>query len=114
MILISASFSVWWVILPLFIVQYALAIFSLTRLAFCNISLKQYIIWNLVCLLVFFVGSIVFLTYFYTHKAKLVSKQTHKQDKLIIDVPIDKIETDIDVSDKANINIDNSDSDKKN
>lgn len=84
----ALTFSKWWVIIPLFIAQYALALFSLTRLAYCNISIKKYVMWNLLCLLVFFIGSTVFLIYYYTHKTQLTKKEEHRQDSIVIDAPI--------------------------
>lgn len=78
--------------MPLFAAQYALAIFCLTRLAFCNISIKKYMVWNLVCLVVFFVGSAVFLVYYYTHKSILVPKKEHKQDYIVKDVNVGDVQ----------------------
>lgn len=53
------------VLLPLVVAQYVLAIFALTRLAMCRLPAKKYVVWNIAIVLAFFVGSIVFLCYYY-------------------------------------------------
>ena len=66
-------FSVQWlsIVLPLLLVQYILAIFTLTRLALARLPIKIYVVWNLVILFVVFIGSIVFLIYYYCHRRKI-------------------------------------------
>lgn len=53
------------VLLPLVVAQYVLAIFALTRLAMCRLPAKKYVVWNIAIVLALFVGSIVFLCYYY-------------------------------------------------
>lgn len=52
-------------------VQYIIATFCLMRLATLDIPRKSYILWNLFILLVFFVGDIAFIVYYYKVKDKL-------------------------------------------
>lgn len=68
------------VILPLFLAQYILAIFTLTRLALARLPIKIYAVWNIVILLVFFVGSIVFLIYYYAKRKKIADKIIAEED----------------------------------
>lgn len=56
--------------LPIIVAQYGLALFCLTRLAYVQMSKKSYVIWNLFILLIFFIGDIVFLIYYYGYKKK--------------------------------------------
>lgn len=58
------------IILPLFLAQYLLAIVALTRLALCRLPMRKYLVWNLVILLAFFVGSIAFFGYYYGRRKK--------------------------------------------
>ncbi len=44
--------------------QYALALFCLLKLAYLDIPKKQYVLWNLLILIVFFIGAAVFLVYY--------------------------------------------------
>lgn len=60
------------IILPLFFAQYILAIFALTRLALARMG-RKYLVWNIVIMLVFFIGSIVFLGYYYGKRKKQVA-----------------------------------------
>ncbi len=46
-------------------VQYAFAVFCLLKLAYLDIPKKQYVLWNVFILLVFFIGDIAFLIYYY-------------------------------------------------
>lgn len=55
-------------IIAVVLVQYSLAMFCLYKLAFLDISKKQYVLWNLFILLVFFVGDIAFLIYWFKVK----------------------------------------------
>lgn len=62
------------IILPLLLVQYVLAIFTLTRLALARLPIRYYVVWNIVVLLVVYVGSIVFLIYYYAHRKPIADK----------------------------------------
>lgn len=55
--------SVWIILAPLIAAQYILATVGLVVLSRRDIPTKNYVIWNLVILLVFFVGTILFLIY---------------------------------------------------
>lgn len=48
--------------------QYAFALFCLFKLAYLDVSKKEYALWNLFILLVFFVGGIAFLIYYFKVK----------------------------------------------
>lgn len=63
-----------WVLLPVVAAQYALALFCLTKLAYLKLSTRVYVVWNITILLVFFVGSIVFLVYYYKNRKRLEIK----------------------------------------
>ncbi len=55
--------------------QYGFAIFCLVKLAYLDITKKQYILWNLFILLVFYIGGIVFLIWYAkTGKTKKIEK----------------------------------------
>lgn len=84
--LIGGSLTVWLIVIPLFAAQYALAIFCLTRLAYCKMSVAKYVVWNIFILLVFFVGSGVFLVYYFTNKQRLRGDET--ADTIKIDMPL--------------------------
>lgn len=75
-------FSINWlaVVMPLFLVQYILAIFTLTRLALARLPIRCYVVWNIVILLVFFVGSIVFLVYYYAHRKPIADQIIAEED----------------------------------
>ncbi|MCH5162179.1 MAG: hypothetical protein J1G38_01665 [Clostridiales bacterium] len=45
--------------------QYAFALFCLLKLAYLDITKREYVLWNLFILLVFFIGDIAFLVYYY-------------------------------------------------
>lgn len=57
-------------IIAVVLVQYAFALFCLLKLAFLDISKKEYVLWNLFILLVFFIGDIAFLIYWFKVKDK--------------------------------------------
>ena len=46
-------------------VQYAFALFCLLKLAYLDISKREYVLWNLFILLIFFIGGIAFLVFYY-------------------------------------------------
>ncbi len=51
------------IIIGLTVVQYVFAIFCLLKLAYLDITKREYVLWNLFILLVIFIGGIVFLIY---------------------------------------------------
>ncbi len=51
------------IIIVVIAVQYAYALFCLLKLAYLDISKKEYVLWNLFILIVFFIGGTVFLIY---------------------------------------------------
>lgn len=68
------------IVLPLFLVQYMLAIFTLTRLALARLPVKYYVVWNICILLVFFIGSIVFLVYYYGKRKPVADRIIAEED----------------------------------
>lgn len=56
------------IIIAVIAVQYAFALFCLLKLAYLDISKKEYVLWNLFILLVFFIGGAVFLVYWFKVK----------------------------------------------
>lgn len=56
------------IIIAIVAVQYAIATFCLLKLAYLDISKREYVLWNLFILLVFFVGDAVFLAYYFRVK----------------------------------------------
>ena len=56
------------IIIAVVAVQYAFALFCLLKLAFLDITKKEYVLWNLLILIVFFIGGIAFLIYYYKVK----------------------------------------------
>ncbi len=52
------------IIIVVVALQYALALFCLLKLAYLDIPKKQYVLWNLFILLVFFIGAAVFIVYY--------------------------------------------------
>lgn len=69
------------IIIVLIVLQYAFALFCLLKLAYFDVSRRDYILWNIFILLGVFVGGITFLVYYYKHPEKLIPK-----------VPSEKIE----------------------
>ncbi len=57
------SVSVWVFVAPIVAAQYILAVAGLIVLSRRDTPLKNYVIWNIVILLAFFAGSIIFLIY---------------------------------------------------
>lgn len=81
--------SIWIVLAPVLAAQYCLAVAGLIVLSRRQLSVRAYIIWNIVILLVFFAGSIAFLIY------NAVCPAPKGQDKPIMpqaesDEPIDE------------------------
>lgn len=62
------------IILPLLLVQYVLAIFTLTRLALARLPMRYYVVWNLTILLVVYIGSIAFLIYYYCKRKPIADR----------------------------------------
>lgn len=52
------------IIIAAIAVQYAFALFCLLKLAYLDITKKEYVLWNLFILIVFFIGGIAFLVYY--------------------------------------------------
>ncbi len=57
------------IIIGVIALQYVFALFCLFKLAYLDITKKQYVLWNLFILLVFFIGCITFLVYYNKVKA---------------------------------------------
>lgn len=62
------------IIIVLIVLQYAFALFCLLKLAYFDVSRRDYILWNLFILIGVFVGGIAFLVYYYKHPEKLIPK----------------------------------------
>ena len=68
------------VILPVFLVQYAVAVFALTRLALCGFPAKKYVLWNISIVLAFFVGPTAFLIrYYLKYKPETEAKEAESK-----------------------------------
>lgn len=52
------------IIIAIVAVQYGIALFCLLKLAYLDLTKKEYVLWNLFILLVFFIGDIAFLIYY--------------------------------------------------
>jgi len=52
------------IVIAVVAVQYAFALFCLLKLAYLDISKREYVLWNLFILLIFFIGGISFLVYY--------------------------------------------------
>ncbi len=63
------------IIIGVVAVQYAFALFCLLKLAYMDFDKRQYILWNIFILIVFFIGGAVFLVYYYKHPDKRVPKE---------------------------------------
>ncbi len=68
MIFLSLQTAVVVSIIIVVAVQYALALFCLLKLAYLDITKKEYVLWNLFILLIFFIGDAVFLVYWFKVK----------------------------------------------
>lgn len=77
------------IIIVLIVLQYAFALFCLLKLAYFDVSRRDYILWNLFILLGVFVGGIVFLVYYYKHPEKLIPKTPTEK---IEDAPAEETE----------------------
>ncbi len=82
MFLSAVESFVIWIVVPIIVVQYAFAVFCLLKLAYFDVSKKEYIGWNLLILIVFFIGGIAFLIYYFKHpdkRVKPISPQTENK-----------------------------------
>ncbi len=52
------------IVIAVVAVQYAFALFCLLKLAYLDITKREYVLWNLFILLIFFIGGISFLVYY--------------------------------------------------
>ena len=66
-------------IIAVIAVQYAFALFCLLKLAYLDITKKEYVLWNLFILIVFFIGGIAFLIYYFKVKDKKAIKPVTDQ-----------------------------------
>lgn len=78
------------IIIVLIVLQYAFALFCLLKLAYFDVSRRDYILWNLFILIGVFVGGIAFLVYYYKHPEKLIPKTPTEK---IEDAPSEQAET---------------------
>lgn len=62
------------VIIAVIVAQYAFALFCLLKLAYLDLGKKQYVLWNLFILLIFFIGGAAFLVYYYKHPDLRIQK----------------------------------------
>lgn len=60
------------IMIPIILLQYGFAIFCLLKLAYLDINKKEYALWNLLILTVFFIGGAVFLAYYGKHPEKRI------------------------------------------
>ena len=58
-----SAINPYFIILPIVLGQYIVAIFALVRLARARLGTPKYIAWNLFILIVFFIGAITFFIY---------------------------------------------------
>ena len=83
-------------------VQYAFALFCLLKLAYLDITKREYVLWNLFILLVFFIGGIAFLVYYYkVGKDKRIPPYVPEADKAGEDVESAQGETESAETDNA-------------
>lgn len=73
MLLSSVQPSVVITIVAVVLAQYAVATACLLKLAYLDIDKKQYIWWNLLILIIFFIGCGVFIVYYVKHPEKRLS-----------------------------------------
>ena len=83
-------------------VQYAFALFCLLKLAYLDITKREYVLWNLFILLVFFIGGIAFLVYYYkVGKDKRIPPYVPESDKAGADAESAQGETESAEADNA-------------
>ncbi|MBD5132483.1 MAG: hypothetical protein HDT28_07865 [Clostridiales bacterium] len=69
------------IIIGVVVLQYAFALFCLMKLAYFDLERYQYILWNLLILIVFFIGGISFLIYCAKHPEKRLKRATDKLEQ---------------------------------
>ncbi len=72
-----------YIVIPVIVVvvaQYAFALFCLMKLAYLDISRKNYVLWNLLILVVFFIGGAAFLIYYSKHPELKIEKTSEITD----------------------------------
>ena len=72
------------IIIVLIVLQYAFALFCLLKLAYFDVSRRDYILWNLFILIGVFVGGAVFLVYYFKHPELRIPKTP---TETIVDAP---------------------------
>lgn len=87
------------IIIAAIAVQYAFALFCLLKLAYLDITKKEYVLWNLFILIVFFIGGIAFLVYYSKVKD---TKSIKAADKVERNAP-DEVASDSAENDGGNI-----------
>ncbi|MDE7406176.1 MAG: hypothetical protein K2M89_04825 [Clostridiales bacterium] len=68
------------IIIAAVLLQYAFAVFCLLKLAYMDFDKKKYILWNLLILIVFYIGGVVFLVYYSKHPELRIAKDVPAQN----------------------------------
>lgn len=66
------------ILIAVIVLQYAFALFCLLKLAYFDLTKRDYVLWNLFILIVFFIGGIAFLVYYYTHPDKHITPASYE------------------------------------
>ncbi|MDE5563058.1 MAG: hypothetical protein K2J01_05885 [Clostridiales bacterium] len=69
------------IIIAAVLLQYAFAVFCLLKLAYMDFDKKKYILWNLLILIVFYIGGAVFLVYYNKHPELRIAKDVPTENK---------------------------------
>ena len=69
------------IIIAAVLLQYAFAVFCLLKLAYMDFDKKKYILWNLLILIVFYIGGAVFLVYHNKHPELRIAKDAIAENK---------------------------------
>ena len=69
------------IIIAAVLLQYAFAVFCLLKLAYMDFDKKKYILWNLLILIVFYIGGVVFLVYYNKHPELRIAKDMPTENK---------------------------------
>lgn len=69
------------IIIAAVLLQYAFAVFCLLKLAYMDFDKKKYILWNLLILIVFYIGGVVFLVYYNKHPELRIAKDAPAENK---------------------------------
>lgn len=69
------------IIIAAVLLQYAFAVFCLLKLAYMDFDKKKYILWNLLILIVFYIGGAVFLVYYNKHPELRIAKDAPAENK---------------------------------